>query len=470
MEAARALQSFPARLRARNEERQLVALRPLGEAYLLRSFSGSLNRADAEDAVSDVLLRLHRQIEAGRGPDNLRAAFFTSVRNAAIDQLRSRAAKPTVGLEVIAEAPAFAPTPLERAESRDEAARLREAMGRMRGNYREALVLRFGLGMTVPEIAEQLDLSLPAAKKLVLRAGAQVRMRLESIESEEFCAEMQGAAQRSLFDKKAAGLATEAEEAILQTHFEHCGQCRTFLSSLHDKLHELGSGALLLGSAGTDQGGHLAIADHLSRWAGDAGQVLQAAGAKLRLSAYKATGAFGPADSGPAGLLAGSGQKLAAICTAGAATTATCFATGIVGPGVGVTAPLPDHERQVAAHVRPFDLPVSEPAPVEPTPAPVSEVQPKPGATADPHPEDSSTASAPAQSTPTPSPEPTPTPSEQSEAQFGFESAPQAQPSPEPAPAAAPTPAPPPSAPSSASSSGGSGSASSGTESFGLGG
>ena len=167
MEAASAiLRGLPAQRRAAAFERECERLRPLGEAYLMRRFGGSLNQADAEDAVAEVLIRLHSQMAAGRSPRNLRAAFFTSVRNAAIDVLRSRAAKPTVGLEAVAEAPALSPSPTERAERREDAARLSEALARLRGNYREAIVLRFGLGLSVPEIAQHLEISLPAAKKL----------------------------------------------------------------------------------------------------------------------------------------------------------------------------------------------------------------------------------------------------------------------------------------------------------------
>ena len=57
-------------------------------------------------------------------------------------------------------------------------------MARMRPNYREAIVLRFGLGLSVPEIAAQVGISLPAAKKLVLRSTAQIRARMEAIEAE----------------------------------------------------------------------------------------------------------------------------------------------------------------------------------------------------------------------------------------------------------------------------------------------
>ena len=80
-------------------ERECERLRPLGEAYVLRRFGGQLNHADAEDAVAEVLIRLHQRAAQGETPENLRAAFFTSVRNAAIDQLRARGARPTVALD-----------------------------------------------------------------------------------------------------------------------------------------------------------------------------------------------------------------------------------------------------------------------------------------------------------------------------------------------------------------------------------
>ena len=206
MEAAR--RSFadcpPSAVRAAFE-RECERLRPLGEAYLMRRFGGSLSRADAEDAVAEVMIRLHSQMAAGHPPQNLRAAFFTSVRNAAIDLLRSRAAKPTVGLEAVAEAPAPQPVPQRaRRESRGRGAPL-EALARMRGNYREAIVLRFGLGLSVPEIAQHLGISLPAAKKLLLRATPQVRKRLEAIEAAQFCPEMRELARARCSRRRRAG-------------------------------------------------------------------------------------------------------------------------------------------------------------------------------------------------------------------------------------------------------------------------
>ncbi len=453
MEAARTLGGYPQQLRSRRFARECEALRPLGIAYILRHFGNSLDHADAEDAVADVVIRLHRQAEAGRPPDNLRAAFFTSCRNAAIDQLRSRSVRPTVALEVVAEAPAAEPTPEDRVESIDNAVRLREAMGRMRPNYREVIVLRFGLGLTVPEIAERLAISLPAAKKRVLRATAEIRKRLESIEGSEFCPEMRQRARRSLFDSEAAGTQDEIGSAVLHAHFEHCGSCRSFLTALHDNLHELGSPAVL--------GGYLAersgAVQHLAALSG---RFAHGALAKARLALFKATGAFQPDGAGSAGALTSTTQKLAAICTAGAATTATCLATGIVGPGIGVVSTPP---AQISHHHPPAKLSAAskQMASASSTPA---QLAPPP---ASPPTQASSTRSAPRSSSKASAAESKPSASEKSKPEFGFETPAPPPPDPEPVPqASASSSAPAPSSSSTAPSS--AGSSGKGSESFGF--
>ena len=451
MEVATAVRALPAQRRVRSFERDCERLRPLGEAFVLRRFGGSLNRADAEDAVSEVLIRLHRRVAEGRPPKNLRAAFFTSVRNAAIDQLRSRAAKPTVALEAAAEATSETASPVECAESREDAVRLQEALQRMRGNYREAIVLRFGLGLTVPEISRHLKISLPAAKKLVLRATQQVKKRLESIEGAEFCPEMRDMARKSLFEKEACGMASEAEAEILRRHFEHCGSCKSFLANLHQSLHEFGSLALL-GATASDHVSHVGLVDHLVHWIDGAARSAETGAGKMRLAAYKASGAFSSADGATAGALAGTSQKVIAICTAGAATTATCLATGVVGPGVGITAP-PAKSQEPPAKVKAVEeTPAPEPAP-EPVlePAPESAPEPEPSPDKGSHDQQSSPSKSAGGSSSESTPAPAPV--EQSHSEFGIEGGSSPPPAPEPAPAPSPSPA-----PTTGSSLGGSGS------------
>ncbi|HET7054196.1 MAG TPA: sigma-70 family RNA polymerase sigma factor [Solirubrobacterales bacterium] len=366
-------------LRARRFERECERLRPLGEAYVLRHFGEVLIRADAEDVVAEVLIRVHRYAQEGRPLDNLRAMFFTSVRNATIDLLRSRAARPqTVALEAARETPALAPAPPERAEGHENVVRLQEALARMRDNYRETILLRFGLGLTVPELAAHFGISEAAAKKRVLRAGRQVRKRMAQVEGEEFCPQMRELARGFAFEREAAGLASAAEGEALRAHFSHCGSCRSYLVRLRAELHELGSGALAALIGGERIAGHLELLHRVGHWAGAAADGVQGAFERLRHLALRGTAPFSSGE-GAAGAAMGTGQKIAALCGAGAAATATCVLSGAVGPVLGAATHHPDRPLRPAAKVKRLssqEAPAAEPAqnpPAAPSASPVPE-------------------------------------------------------------------------------------------------
>ena len=299
---------------------------------MLRRFGGRLNHADAEDAVAEVLIRLHQRAARGETPENLRAAFFTSVRNAAIDQLRARGARPTVALDAANGLAADGAAPIEYAETREESAVLAEALAGMRRNYREALLMRFGIGLTVPEIAERRGITLNAAKKLVLRGTRQAKRRLLDVTSEAHCEEMQTLAKRQLVEKYLAKVASEQEVAELEKHLEHCGRCKSMVLTLHHGLHEAASGAIVSSSVAGELTGKVGVIDHVASWAHGAHDHAQLIGEKLRFATFKATGALGGGDPTAGSAFAGAGAKIATAC--GGAAAAACLATGVVGPGV----------------------------------------------------------------------------------------------------------------------------------------
>ena len=418
MEAASAASGLPGRLRAHRLERELERLRPLGEAYLLRQFAGKIGHADAEDAVAEVVVRLHQAIAGGRAPENLRAMFFAGARNAALDILKARRRRPTAPLEAAGVAVDPGLHPPERAESREDSVRLQEMLARMRAKHSEALMLHYGLGMTVPQIASHLGLSPPAAKKRMLRAVSEARERIAEIEGAETCPQMRSLAWRSMFDKGASGLASESEIEILHAHFAHCGACRSFLARLRDALHELGTAGIL--GLGADEGlaAHPGVAAHLGQWAAGAAHGLEVATEKARQLAMRAVGPLSPGE-GAAGALLGTGQKVAAICGAAGAATATCLLTGAVGPGLGASA-APSQAERPAPQVRaaPAPAPLVEVAP-EPSRSEPEQPAPEPGPTPEPRPEPPPSTveeAAPAPAAPTAPPPPEPPPSE-----FGLE-------------------------------------------------
>ena len=290
-------------------ERECERLRPLGEAYVLRRFGGQLNHADAEDAVAEVLIRLHQRAARGDTPENLRAAFFTSVRNAAIDQLRARGARPTVALDAANGVPADGAAPIEYAETREESAVLAEALAGMRRNYREALLMRFGIGLTIPEIAERRGITLNAAKKLVLRGTRQAKRRLLDVTSEAHCEEMQTLAKRQLVEKYLAKVASDQEVAELEKHLEHCGRCKSMVLTLHHGLHEAASGAIVSSSVAGELAGKVGVIDHVAGWAHGAHDHAQLIGEKLRFATFKATGALGGGDPTAGSCVRGGGRE-----------------------------------------------------------------------------------------------------------------------------------------------------------------
>ena len=260
-------------------------------------------------------------------------------------------------------------------------------------------------------------------------------------------------------------MASEAEAEILRRHFAHCGSCKSFLANLHESLHEFGSLALLGGAAGDHFTGKVGLVDHLFHWVHSATRSAETGAGKMRLVAYKASGAFSSTDGATAGALAGTSQKVIAICTAGAATTATCLATGVVGPGVGITAPPAKSQEPPPAKVKtveepPASAPVPEPV-LEPAPEPAPEPEPAPGTSSQ---DQQSSSEKPSNSPPSES-TPAPAPVEQSHSEFGIEGG--SSPAPAPAPAPSTSPAPTTGSSLSGSGSGGGGGSGGGSSSSG---
>ena len=203
--------------------------------------------------------------------------------------------------------------------------------------------MRFGMGLTVPEIAERRGITLNSAKKLVLRGTREAKRRLLDVTSEAHCEEMQTLAKRELVEKYLTKVASEQEVAELEKHLEHCGRCKSVVLTLHQGLHEAASGAIVSGSTASELASKAGVIDHVAGWAHGAHDHAQLIGEKLRLATFKATGALGGGDPAAGSAFAGAGAKIATAC--GGAAAAACLATGVVGPGVPGVADGSGHER-----------------------------------------------------------------------------------------------------------------------------
>lgn len=126
-----------------------------GARLYATAFRLCLNESDAEDLVQRTFVRVVERAATFKGE----SAFFTWMCSVLVNFYRmgkrGKARNSLVfGEGQYEESPAEAPDPAERASVDDEAHAIRAAVAKLPGPEREAVVLHYFGGLSVPEIAE----------------------------------------------------------------------------------------------------------------------------------------------------------------------------------------------------------------------------------------------------------------------------------------------------------------------------
>jgi RNA polymerase sigma-70 factor (ECF subfamily) len=133
------------------------------------------DRALAEDAVADTFERLLRtRVRFDPRKSSEKTWIYTIALNIVRDQGRRAAAETRALDRATAPVPA-SHHPLDDIEDRDE---LRAALASLSPEEREAVALRFGGGLTIPEVARVLGTSRATAHGRVYRALQKMRVKL----------------------------------------------------------------------------------------------------------------------------------------------------------------------------------------------------------------------------------------------------------------------------------------------------
>jgi RNA polymerase sigma-70 factor (ECF subfamily) len=145
--------------------------------YMLES------RESAEDATSEIFLKLQRSIESYDGSIPFAKWLLRLAANQCIDALRRRERGRQVIVEAeegiaIIEAASPEPSPLGAVLSKEDRAQVRDAIARLSENYRVPLVLRYYGELTYDEIAQQLGLQKNHVAALIFRAKQDLRRKL----------------------------------------------------------------------------------------------------------------------------------------------------------------------------------------------------------------------------------------------------------------------------------------------------
>jgi len=148
------------------------------------------SREDAEEAAQDALWSVARKIDMFKGESAFGSWIYRIAANAAYQKLRSRKAKShEIALDDVlpaltADGRHFEPMDdwsrrVDEHAMQGELRRvLEEAIDSLPADYRTALVMHDVEGMSNPDIAETLGISLPAVKSRIHRSRLFVRQKL----------------------------------------------------------------------------------------------------------------------------------------------------------------------------------------------------------------------------------------------------------------------------------------------------
>ena len=139
------------------------------------------SRESAEDATSEVFLKLQRSMESYDGSIPFPRWLLRVAGNQCIDALRRRGRRLIVEVEdgaAVVEAASPEPSPLGAVISTEERAQVRDTIARLPENYRVPLVLRYYSELSYDEIGQQLGLQRNHVGALIFRAKQELRRKL----------------------------------------------------------------------------------------------------------------------------------------------------------------------------------------------------------------------------------------------------------------------------------------------------
>ena len=140
------------------------------------------SRESAEDATSEVFLKLQRSIESYNGSIPFPRWLLRVAGNQCIDALRRRRRGQQVIVEAeeatVIETPSSEVSPLAAVIGKEERTQVRDALARLPENNRVPLVLRYYSELSYDEIAQQLGLQRNYVAALIFRAKQELRRKL----------------------------------------------------------------------------------------------------------------------------------------------------------------------------------------------------------------------------------------------------------------------------------------------------
>lgn len=135
---------------------------------------------EAADVIQESLVRAFRSLRRCQDRTNFKGWLFRIVSNQCKTHITRRRRRSLESLDAATEIPAVE-NPVADAEAADLQRRVREALEELPREQREALVLKYIEGLSLPEMAEALSVSVPALKMRLLRARRELLAKVQGV-------------------------------------------------------------------------------------------------------------------------------------------------------------------------------------------------------------------------------------------------------------------------------------------------
>ncbi len=212
---------------------------------------------DAKDILQETLLAVARTVKDFRGASSVSTWMYTIARSFCIKRRRRSKFAPTAEESLDARTPGLEARqvadpsrgPDESLAGRQIEAALEEAIGSLDPMYREVLVLRDVEGLTAPEVAEVMGLTVEAVKSRLHRARVAVREAMAPLLAIPALPAAPGAPAPAapprseacpdvvqLFSQHLEGEISATLCADLERHLSGCPSCRSRCDSLQQTL------------------------------------------------------------------------------------------------------------------------------------------------------------------------------------------------------------------------------------------
>jgi len=200
----------------------------------------------AKDVLQDTLFAMARGVRDFRGASSISTWLYTIARSFCIKQRRRSKFAPATERSLEVEAEAEGKQPADPARGPDEVLAgkqveraLEQAISALEPQYREVLLLRDVEGLTAPEVAEVLGVSVQAVKSRLHRARLSVRAQVapllgtptEAVTAAGTCPDV-----LRLFSQHLEGDISTETCAEMQQHLRACDRCRGACDSLQRTL------------------------------------------------------------------------------------------------------------------------------------------------------------------------------------------------------------------------------------------